>query len=108
MIGFGDIGGGGDGLRVEIRADLCRLYEATKLGAKRLSKTSEERPDMNFLHDRYFEALIGAILFALLAGAFSDLLVSSHPPKVPGFDLPSAPPVKAAAPAAAAPSKAKH
>jgi hypothetical protein len=66
---------------------------------------------MNFLNDRYFEALIGAILFALLAGAFSDLLVSSHPPKVPGFDLPSAAPVKAAAPAAAsqpAQSKAKH
>jgi hypothetical protein len=60
---------------------------------------------MNLLHDRYFEALIGAILFALLAGALSDGLVSSRPPKVPGFDLPSAPPpVKAAAPT---PAKAK-
>jgi cytochrome c len=59
---------------------------------------------MNFLDYRYFGALFGAILFALFLGVFSDALVSSESPKVPGFALPSsAAPVKAAAPVAAIP-----
>jgi cytochrome c len=59
---------------------------------------------MTFLDYRYFGALFGAILFALFLGVFSNALITSEPPKVPGFDLPSgAAPVKAAAPVAAVP-----
>ena len=59
---------------------------------------------MNFLDYRHLGALFGAILFALFLGVFSDALVSSELPKVPGFDLPSgAAPAKAAAPVAAVP-----
>jgi len=59
---------------------------------------------MNFLDYRYLGALFGAVLFALFLGVFSDALVSSAMPKVPGFDLPSGEaPAKAAAPVAAVP-----
>ncbi|MGO9391347.1 c-type cytochrome [Rhodoblastus sp.] len=58
---------------------------------------------MTFLDYRYLGALFGAVLFALFLGVFSDALVHSPMPKVPGFDLPSGEaPAKAAAPAAAA------
>ena len=59
---------------------------------------------MNFLDYRYFGALFGAILFALFLGEFSNTLVTSPMPKVPGFNLPSgAAPAKPAAPVAAVP-----
>ncbi|WP_294539448.1 cytochrome c family protein [uncultured Rhodoblastus sp.] len=53
---------------------------------------------MNFIDYRFIGALFGAILFSLFLGVLSDALVSSHYPKVQGFDLPSgAAPDKAAA-----------
>lgn len=59
---------------------------------------------MGFLDYRYFGALFGAILIALLLNLFSYAVVSSEPASPPGFDLPSgAAPVKAAAPVAAIP-----
>lgn len=59
---------------------------------------------MNLFDYRYFGALFGAILFALFLGVFSDALVTSPIPKVPGFNLPSgAAPAKPAAPVAAIP-----
>jgi len=58
---------------------------------------------MKFLDFQILGALLGATLFALFLGVFSNGLVRTETPDKPGFDLPSgAAPEKAAAPAAAA------
>jgi cytochrome c len=59
---------------------------------------------MLLLDYRIWGALFGAILFALLLGPISNVLVNSPAPSQPGFILPSGvAPAKAAAPAAAVP-----
>lgn len=51
-----------------------------------------------FQFNKIIGALLGAVLFALFLGVFSDILVASPAPKVMGWDLPTgAAPVKAAA-----------
>jgi cytochrome c len=55
-----------------------------------------------FEFNKFIGALLGAILFALFLGLFSNELVSSEKPAVPGFDLPSG--VAPAKTAAAAPA----
>jgi len=60
---------------------------------------------LDYLDYQILGALCGAILFALFVGVLGDGLVRTETPDKPGFDLPSgvAAPLKAAAPAEAAP-----
>jgi len=57
-----------------------------------------------FQFNKIIGALLGAVLFALFLGLFSDILVTSPAPKVMGWDLPTgAAPAKAATAAVAEP-----